>query len=347
VPDLVPGNEYDPRDIRRSLGASGTEGAIVVGSERIALFAKVGNASDGPSFPERAMLRWPGEVPRRAVESKVLVFVDRGEGTVRFLGEGCVVEYSSGKGLPRDVRFTIQPSLTRADWLGLLGGNLPRSGPPPEALLADIGAGSTPKERWDTLVGFVERWHGKPLGVPIETSATIGPSLLRKLLGVQSVVPEIVQQNELVRPDELALEDGKVVFLVENQGVCRWATEPEGEDPRVWYQNSGEDTWLEEPERLSSFLIQMVLFEAILNTRFGAFAIALPADTVQSVLSRVTPLAGGRWNWLGARFFARDGALVMTMENDGACDVWLAASRPLALSRFEDLVTEEWERIAF
>jgi hypothetical protein len=37
----------------------------------------------------------------------------------------------------------------------------------------------------------------------------------------------------------------------------------------------------------------------------------------------------------------------MTMENHGACDVWLAARTPVALSRFEDLVTEDWDHVAF
>lgn len=174
------------------------------------------------------------------------------------------------------------------------------------------------------------------------------PAPLRRMLSIQAVVPDVVRQNQLVRPEELRIDDGKIVFLVENQAVCLWATEPDGEDPRVWYRNNEEgEPWLEEPERLSGFLIRAVLFEAIMQARFGASVAALPADEVQPILSRVASLGGGRWNWGGARFFAREGALVMTMDNDGASDVWLAARSPLALSRFEDLVTEQWDRIAF
>ncbi len=135
---------------------------------------------------------------------------------------------------------------------------------------------------------------------------------------------------------------------IENQGVCLWATEPEGEDPRVWYRNNEQgEPWIEEPQRLAGFLIQAVIFEAILHAQFGANATELPAASVKDIVAQVEPLGGGHWNWAGARFFARDGALVMTMESDGACDAWLAARTPFALSRFEDLVTEDWDRVAF
>jgi hypothetical protein len=101
------------------------------------------------------------------------------------------------------------------------------------------------------------------------------------------------------------------------------------------------------PERLSGFLIQAILFETILHARFGACGTALPAETVRALLGGFEPLGSGRWNWGGARFVARDGALVMTMEDGGASDVWLAAPTPLALSRFEGLPDDCWDHVAF
>jgi hypothetical protein len=351
LPELVPGREYDVKEIRVAVGASAGGNALVVGRKEIVLFARIDPASRGPYFRERATLEWPGEVPKRAVETnaKVLVFVHIDDNAVRFIGEGRATRYSSGKALPRDVEFTIRPPLARSSWLELLAGRLPPEGPPPEAPLASLAADSTPNARWTALTAFLERWHGTSLAeLPAIMETTIGPPLLRKMLGIQAVVPDVVRHNQLVQPEELRLEDGKIVFLVENQAVCLWATETDGEDPRVWYRNNEEgEPWLEEPERLSGFLVQAVLFEAILHARFGASATALPADMVEAILSRVAPLGSERWNWGGARFFGRDGALVMTMENDGAWDVWLAARTPLALSRFEDLVTETWDHVAF
>ncbi len=62
---------------------------------------------------------------------------------------------------------------------------------------------------------------------------------------------------------------------------------------------------------------------------------------------QVEPLGSGRWNWGGARFFAREGALVMTMGDDNASDVWLAARTPHALSRFDGLADDRWDYVAF
>ena len=120
------------------------------------------------------------------------------------------------------------------------------------------------------------------------------------------------------------------------------------EDPRVWYANNEPDApWIEEPQRLSGFLVQMVLFEAILNARFGTSTLSAPPETMDAILARVAPLGREPWTWGGARFYARDGALVMTMGDEAPADVWLAARSPLALSPFEDLVDEQWDSVAF
>src|SRR5260370_32300971 len=104
---------------------------------------------------------------------------------------------------------------------------------------------------------------------------------------------------------------------------------------------------MEGAERLSGFLLQAVLFETILHAQCGASGTAIPAETVRAIVAQVAPLGSGRWNWGGARFFARDGALVMTMGDGGASDVWLAARSPLALSRFEELADDRWDHVAY
>lgn len=348
LPTFVPGEIYDPQEVRRALLSEGCEEDFVVGPDVVALFARVVAAS-GICFPERSTLEWPGELPKQVVRprTKLLIFVYAGDKAVRFLGEGHVTSYSTSKGLPCEMQFAIRPSLTRSTWLELIKGQIPPRGRPPEEPLLDLATKCSPSDRWAALAEFIERWYGRrAAGMPVKSM--VGPPLLRKLLGALATGPEVFRQNHLVSLSELAIEGGKVVFLVENQAACLWATEPEGEDPKVWYRNNEEgEPWIEEPQRLSGFLIQAVLFEAILNAQFGAYAIALPDNLVGAILDRVKPLARERWNWNGARFFARDGALVMTMKNNGANDVWLAARTPFALSCFEDLVSEEWDRVAF
>jgi hypothetical protein len=247
------------------------------------------------------------------------------------------------------VTFALKPDLARSEWLKFIERQVPTTDLVPEAPLAGLGPDSTTSGRWSALIAFVERWYGKPVDqAAIVVQTKLGPPLVRKMIGLHAAVPEVMQHNHLVQPDELELEEGKVVFLVENQAVCLWATEPAGEDPIVWYRNNVQgEPWIEEPERLSGFLIQAVLFEAILHARFGASGTALPGETVRAILAQVAPLGNGRLNWGGARFFACDGALVMIMGDDGASDVWLAARTPLALSRFEGLADDRWDHVAF
>lgn len=349
--EFVPGHEYDHEEVLRELDATKVRDSFVLGRHGVALIAKLGEANGEPCFPDRSTYYWPGDAPKRVVEHKtdVFIFVDRGEKTIRFIGQGRAVSYFAGQATPRNVRFHIRPSLSRADWLDFIGGCIPPADPAPEEAFAKLTTDSSPDDRWAALKSFLERWYQKPIGdSPDELQGVVGPPLLQKILGVQTMLPEIIQQNQLVRPEKLVIEDGRIIFLMENQAVCLWATEPEGEDPRVWYRNNDEgEPWIEEPEHLSGLLIQTVLFEAFMNSRFGASITSVSGETLDAILARVDRLAGGRWNWGGAHFYAHDGALVMTMESPGDCSVWLAAKTPLALTPFEDLVDEGWDYVAF
>jgi hypothetical protein len=342
--EFVAGRDYDARAVTRELGAKRAQEGLFVGAERILVIVTPG--VKGVEFPERAVLRWCGQVPKAVVEAKrrVLVFVGRDEERVQFVGEGRVTQSSSEAAL-RDVRFTFTPPLPRAAWLELMASQLPPSGPAPEAALAALSKDSSPEETWAALALFIERWHGK---APARVADVVAPLPLCRLLAAQAAIPELFQHNHLVWPDELVVEDGRMVFMWENQSVCLWATEPGGEDALVWYRNNEEgEPWLQESAPLSVFLVQAVLFEAIMHGRFGAHATALPSDQLQPLLARLAPLGSGPWNWGGARFFGRDGALLMTMEEGGAADVFLAARTPVDLSPFEDLVSDHWDRVAF
>jgi len=203
------------------------------------------------------------------------------------------------------------------------------------------------------LAGFryyqpLARWLGTPIASTPRWDGLHGLERVRETIRALSAIPDAFRHNDLVAPADLRVEDGRIAFLYENQAVCLWATEPEGDDPRVWYRtNANGEPWIEEPERLSGFLVQAVLFEAIMHAPFGANTPELDAQKAAAIVDRLRPLAGGRWNWFGARFYARDGALALTMENPPGVDVWLAAATPLALTPFDDLVTADWQHVAF
>jgi hypothetical protein len=125
---FAPDHEYERAEVARAVGATRSDGSLLLGDDGVALVATLGDAEDQPRFPERSTLHWPGRVPGRVVTlgKPVLVFVDRGSGGgVRFIGEGRVSSYSTTESGPRDVRFTIGPPLARQTWLEFLGGRLP------------------------------------------------------------------------------------------------------------------------------------------------------------------------------------------------------------------------------
>ncbi len=224
---------------------------------------------------------------------------------------------------------------------------MPDPAPPSEAAIATLARDASPAECWAALETFVARWYGRTLHEAPPPANGVGPPLVRRLGALARQVPELFHQNELVRLDKLAVKDGRVVFLLENQEVCVWATEPEGDNARVWYHNNHpSEPWLEEPVRLPWFLIQTVLFEAVIGAPFGASITTRSRALVDQVLGRVDPLGDTKWHWSGARFYGRDNALVVTHEHSGGeqWDIFIGARAPSALIRFRDLVTKDWSR---
>jgi hypothetical protein len=352
MPAFVAGNRYARVEIASAIGGPVSDEPYLIGRAAVALVAEVGGARDDEAFfPSRSAFRFMGPAPAQVVDGKTIVhlFVMR-----RGAGEaptylGAVQAYTwANRPAPHNVEFWLDPPLPREQWLTLLGDSLPPPGPPPETEIAALAADSGPHERWAALVSFLARWRRTPIASMPRWDGLQGLERVRETIGALYAIPDVFRQNHLVSPEGLAIEDGRIAFLYENQSVCLWATEPEGDDPRVWYRtNADGEPWLEEPERLSGFLIQAVLFEAIMSAPFGAHATALDAQTASAIVERLQPLAGGRWNWNGGRFYARGGALAFTMENPPGVDTWLGAATPLALTPFDDLVTEDWEHVGF
>jgi hypothetical protein len=88
------------------------------------------------------------------------------------------------------------------------------------------------------------------------------------------------------------------------------------------------------------------LTEGSLSAETGAW-LTYPLENGVNYFSRLRPFTYGSWQWRGGRFYARDGALALTSDNDGDVDIYLAAATPLALAPFEDLVTDDWDWVAF
>ncbi len=331
------------------IGKHELDAPFVIGETKVALVATLGEDPGSPHLPSRTSLRWPQEAPRRVTERGVstLLFIEEGADELRFLGAGSVTQFASGTGRVRDVHFSFRPSLPRDRWLAMIPARIASHAPPfPEQEIMRLSDASSFDECWGALEMFVQRWYGAtPRVTRARERRRAGPALLHRVLDLAGQVRPLFKQNHLVRADELVVDDGRVTFLVENQGVCLWATEPEGDDPLVWYRNNDEgEPWIEEAVPLSRFLVQAVLLEAVLGASFGGSTTGIPSSTLDAFRARLDPIGDRRWNWCGARFYARDGALAVVLEDT---DLFLAGRSPHALTPLLDLVTDDWDVLAF
>ena len=152
-------------------------------------------------------------------------------------------------------------------------------------------------------------------------------------------------QNRLLSPSELERgADGRTVFYVENQGVCRWAFLDDGDDPSV--EVSLEDGgWLRQGERLSGFLLQVAMAEALFEGfGFAAWSNAIDPATADAALAPIPALPLGEWTWPagGTRFHASKDAIAFRQPAGSDVAVWILARKARAVAHLRDLASDDW-----
>ncbi len=197
---------------------------------------------------------------------------------------------------------------------------------------------------------FLYARHGIPALPPPAQPSPI-PSLLGQLLALGRIHPAICsRQNRLIDPVEV--DDGLLCFYVENQSVYRWAYQPDGPDPVVVGQSHDGDGWAAERQRLSGFLLQVCLFEAVFSAPYSASAAWLPPEELAAVLElgRLRPvLTPWRWPTWPTLFHASDEAIAVTStRHTGAgtvgADVMVAAQRLEPLAYLPDRIRQHADR---
>jgi hypothetical protein len=200
----------------------------------------------------------------------------------------------------------------------------------------------------ETVERFAYAWYGPPRAV---ASADEGPGdvpePLRRFYDVAARWPTLVVQNALVRPPKG--EGDRVVFYVENQGLCSWMTiRSRQDDARVWAEVEGEAVVEEEP--LSRFLVTVAILEAVFGSPDGASAAWLHRDRLSGDLGPLRRLSFAPWHGVpeGATCYASDDLLAFscpnpTPESDEYLSVWVGARDRSALSALDSVMDESWE----
>ena len=222
----------------------------------------------------------------------------------------------------------------------------------------------------DSAARFLRAWHGPRRECAERSLSQALPLPLRRVYGLVALWPEAIVQNHLLAPPEFAdikkedwadveVEDERLLFYVENQGVCRWATQADDvEDARVWIRGSlpgGElSEWTLEEPALSHFLLQLLSFEAVMGASSGASAAWLDWPLVDQVLAPLERLPFGAWRWpaypthfyVGERIIAVAGPNLGSGETEqsaGQANLTIGALDDDALAYLDELVDDSWE----
>jgi hypothetical protein len=191
----------------------------------------------------------------------------------------------------------------------------------------------------DSLERFLVRWYGPPdqPAVPPPTGSMAVPRPLRDYHELTSRWSgPVAVQNHLLGPDEVQVQDGKLVFWVENQSVWLWACDRAGVDPLVFDRENEPGTpWQPTGAALSEFLLQVAVFEAVMGARLFAAAADLTPAQLAAALAPLRPLPMSAWRWPAGehRLYAGPGLLAFAGPNPGPGETaQTAATRELFLA---------------
>jgi hypothetical protein len=206
----------------------------------------------------------------------------------------------------------------------------------------------------DAVARFIEAWHGPAARAPRELLLGPLPESVRRLASLAEGWPAVFVQNELVDDPEWARDGNRRVFYVENQGVYVWATDGVGADPVVWGRfNEPDERWQAEREPLSRFLLQIVVFEAILGAPYGAAASWITLPQLQAALGPLERLPWGSWRWPAepSWFYAGSDALAFVGSNgrwpwgpSDHFDAFIGARTRKGLAYLRDVQGIRWDR---
>jgi hypothetical protein len=208
-------------------------------------------------------------------------------------------------------------------------------------------------EAWRFVADFAAYWQ-QPLqpgdgwsGAEVETAERhLGlalPAALREaylLLGRRTDLTS--NHDRLLKPDELYVADGALVYRVENQGAASWGVllEDLGDDDpgtvmRADLADKTKERWEAWESSLTVACIEMVMSEAVLFE--GGFTDFLGVDAEEAGLEgqfRELPSVGRDMRWF-------DAADVLIREFDGFC-LNVRARTQEALDQLRDSVPGDW-----
>ena len=203
-------------------------------------------------------------------------------------------------------------------------------------------------DRWHLLSELIEQWHGPSAETQGYSSDEI--SACEKRLGV--TLPAAVkewyalagrrsdiwsQQDRLLSLDQIEMQNGVLVFYVENQAVTFWGM-PLGElandDPPVVTRDNGD--WLEGCNAVSLFALQMFVYTLQFTACVRLYGLA-DDKCVERIVEYFPELPLPPFLFPGGEFrFYGDRQLIITVDSTG--HVGAVGRDAVALDLFRELI---------
>ncbi|MGN9845316.1 hypothetical protein ACTMTI_45075 [Nonomuraea sp. H19] len=196
-------------------------------------------------------------------------------------------------------------------------------------------------DRATALRLLIEGWY--PLSHADAAPATPSvraPEALAAFYRLAQGRPQVLGVQNFIRPAEELSTDahGLLEFGYENQGCFHWSLDLSQDDPTVWTIEEPEYRYAER-ERLSGFLLQFSLYEAMVNAPYHAGGGPVPTPIASELVStlRRVPLKTWMWPLYQTSFYVAPGLIACVDGDDEKeeCHVSFGAAhrsllRPLA-----------------
>lgn len=206
---------------------------------------------------------------------------------------------------------------------------------------------------WSRHRAFINHWYSpfsEYAGVSeaelIRAEERLGiklPKALREfylLLGRRKDITS--NQNCLLKPDQLLIDNDLLIFYVENQAVVRWGVRlPDMglDDPPVMLDDYLGEV-IQENDAFTEFVLQMIIHETVLTSPHSASA-AINRFVSQQVEQYYERLGFPDWHWpvYPTRFNGDKDTIVIVNSTEW---IWVAARHQSALNRIDQLLKVEW-----